>query len=90
MKKIKQIEKEFDERFVDKYGMVQVADRKKGESGLYEGKEIKSFYNAEIKQIRDEVATELFRIKAGFPLSDWGKKARGRMNELIEKLERIK
>ena len=91
MKKIAEIEKQFD-KFIrpaldngfDGGNFSQINYRER----LAWIIDIKSFYNTEIKQMLNEVGTELFRIKAGFPLSDWGKKARERMNELIEKLER--
>ena len=82
MKKLKDIEKQFDERF-------SWLDGSRVEKGEVLKDDVKSFYNKQIKQILAEIVTELHRIRASIPLTG-GLIARKKVKELIEKLERIK
>jgi len=104
MKTLKQIEKEFDERFTFECGktanlekllarpkpipdeIFRILKDIKGDGEQV--KQIKSFYNTEIKQILNEVKTELYRIRASIPLTG-GLIARKKVKELLEKLEQI-
>jgi di/tripeptidase len=64
MKTIAQIEKDFDEKFTTEYNGKNILyyDFDKDES-LIEPKEIKSFIRSEIKQILEEIETELDRMR---------------------------